>query len=525
MNKKIKDNFVRFIPVFLFVALLVLTGCATTVDQVKDDEQQKEVLGSMVSTEYGQLLGQDDDENTWSWKGIPFAKPPVGELRWKAPEDPEPWSGIKDASEFSNIGVQYDGNLAEGQKVIGSEDCLYLNIWRPRSQERDLPVYFWIHGGGNTIGSARDNEGMSIAGRGNMIVVTVQYRLGPFGWFTHPDMRTGGNELDNSGNYGTLDIIKALEWVQKNISAFGGDPDNVTVAGESAGGLNVFTMIISPLSRGLFNKAMIQSGDFWTTTMADADKDGTKVLETMLKADELSEVPGNDVASYLRSKSAEEIMSIYTPGAAGLIDQRLGAYLDGRVLPESGIAVLSDPSGYNQVPMIIGANKDERKLFNFFFFTEENAEAYQAEMETLSAEWIRNGVDRPVSMMSENAGQPPIYVYQFNYGSYDKGGYNPWPTEQLAIQFGSCHALDMPFFWNDFPYAPYFAPLFREDNAAGYKDLSDAMMSYVAQFVHNGDPGSVNGQVWQAWNTKAGSSRRILFNADSDTAKIEMNNE
>ncbi|MBN2627943.1 MAG: carboxylesterase family protein [Spirochaetales bacterium] len=300
----------------------------------------------------------------------------MGDLRWKAPEDPDPWSGVRDASEYGGIGVQYDGNPVGEQKVIGSEDCLYLNIWRPQSQERDLPVYFWIHGGGNTIGSSRDNEGMSISGRGDMIVVTIQYRLGPFGWFTHPSMRTGEDRLGDSGNYGTLDIIKALEWVRDNISAFGGDPDNVTIAGESAGGLNVFTMIISPLAEGLFHKAMIQSGDFWTTSMSEADEDGGMVLEAMLKADSLEETPDNDVASYLRGKSADEIMNAYVPGAAGLIDQRLGAYLDGIVLPESGIGALSDPAGYNRVPMIIGANRDERKLFNFFFYTEENALAY-----------------------------------------------------------------------------------------------------------------------------------------------------
>jgi para-nitrobenzyl esterase len=189
------------------------------------------------------MMGISDADNTWAWKGVPYAKAPVGELRWKAPQDPDPWHDVMQAKDECEPCTQ----LITGVDLIrtgtteGSEDCLYLNIWRPRSQEDNLPVYVWIPGGSNNIGKTANYNGAAIAGRSNVVVVVIQYRLGPLGWFTHPALRHG-NSLDDSGNFGTLDSIKALERIRDNIEAFGGDPDNVIIAGESAGAHNVMNL-------------------------------------------------------------------------------------------------------------------------------------------------------------------------------------------------------------------------------------------------------------------------------------------
>ena len=218
------------------------------------------------TTECGYVRGIVTGADTRAWLGIPYAEPPVGELRWTSPQDLQPWDGILIADEFCSGCTQYGGYFTYMDpntygELVGSEDCLCLNIWRPATEEDDLPVFFWIHGGGNSIGEAGLGvyDGANMAHNSNVIVVTVNYRLGPFGWFNHSALRTG-DALDDSGNFGTLDVIKALEWVSKNISHFGGNPDNVTIAGQSAGGYNVLSLMLSPLAEGLFHRAVVQSG-------------------------------------------------------------------------------------------------------------------------------------------------------------------------------------------------------------------------------------------------------------------------
>ena len=203
------------------------------------------------------IEGFEDVSNTWSWQGIPYARPPVGKLRWKAPKTPKAWKGILETKSFSEKCSQFDLN----GNFNGSEDCLYLNVWRPATQEKDLPVYVWIYGGGNSVGSYSDSNiyGDRLAANANMVVVTISYRLGPMGWFIHECLEDD-DPANSSGNYGTLDIIDSLKWVKKNIKEFGGNPGNVTIAGESAGGTNVLSLLISPIAKGLFHKAISQSG-------------------------------------------------------------------------------------------------------------------------------------------------------------------------------------------------------------------------------------------------------------------------
>ena len=215
----------------------------------------------------GLLIGKNSENNTFSWKGIPFAKPPINELRWKAPQMAMPWEGLFEATDFKDECFQREIILAE-EDFIGSEDCLYLNIWTPKlskddiaSLDKPLPVMMWIHGGGNVVGDAKIYDPSSLVSSQNVIVVTIQYRMGAFGWFRHPSLVDENSSLeDKSGNFGTLDTIAALEWIKNNIKAFGGDANNITIFGESAGGHNVTALFASPLAEGLFHKAIVQSG-------------------------------------------------------------------------------------------------------------------------------------------------------------------------------------------------------------------------------------------------------------------------
>ena len=198
-----------------------------------------------------------------NWDDIPYAKPPVGDLRWKAPREITDSDNILLAKD-NNFCIQRPSGMggSEGDGFFsGTEDCLYLDIKAPKKISlKKLPVMFWIHGGGNTSGLKDIYDFSKMVKRHDVIVVSINYRLGPFGWFTHPAIQDLQNGLDKTSNFGTLDIIEALKWVKSNISLFGGDPKNITIFGESAGGHNVFSLLASNEAKGLFHKAISQSG-------------------------------------------------------------------------------------------------------------------------------------------------------------------------------------------------------------------------------------------------------------------------
>ena len=226
------------------------------------------------STDSGEVIGSIEGDN-YVWRGIPFAKPPVGDLRWKAPIKPDSWEGTLEAIESSEACFQPDGMsmLGQGGGWSGSEDCLYLNVWSPKeANDKKLPVMMWIHGGGNRMGSASGYDPQAMVSKQDVVVVVVQYRMSTLGWFRHPSLRDGTTSAeDDSGNFGTLDTIMALRWIKENISAFGGDSSNVTIFGESAGGHNVAALYASPLAQGLFHKAIVQSGIVSTASAVQAE--------------------------------------------------------------------------------------------------------------------------------------------------------------------------------------------------------------------------------------------------------------
>ncbi len=489
---------------------------------------------ALVQTVYGPVQGFADN-NTWVWKAIPYAKPPVGELRWKAPQDPDPWNATRSETQFCSECTQY---TLTGS-VAGSEDCLYLNIWRPQSEETNLPVYFWIHGGGNSGGTASNEgyNGANIAGKSDMVVVTVNYRLGPLGWFTYPALRSGqpGHELDDSGNYGTLDLIKALQWVQANIHAFGGNASNVTIAGESAGAINVFSLLISPLAHNLFQKAIAQSGLPIARTVADGEASAHAAILKLLVNDGtaanadsaqkyLDTLSDAQIETYLRSKSAAELLKAYDTGYFGMIAFPY-IFEDGTVIPRTGYDTFQTGTYPNKVPLIIGTNKEETKIFLFLdpFFIGKD-ELYQTLASFSSDLWKAVGADGVARELSSHPDQPNVYVYQFLWGSGGDTGTSVIPAP-WGFKLGACHSLDIPFFFgNNVWNSPLDRLVFTQENQAGREALSSAMMAYVAQFARTGDPNKPGTSLteWSSWSNAADGPKCILFNVQGDMPYLSM---
>ena len=346
-------------------------------------------LGTEVSVAGGAFAGRESDRAVaWAWLGIPYAEAPVGELRWKAPRAATVWPDTLTAQEFAPPCPQFDFFGA----YIGKEDCLYLNIWRPRSQERELPVFLWIHGGSNNWGSANwpVYDGARLAEQANIVVVTIQYRLGPLGWLYYPPLQQG-DANDNSGNFGTLDIIASLRWVQENIAAFGGDPGNVTAAGESAGGADVLSLTLADQASGLFHKAIVQSaGGSVTDTDRGAAAAAALVEELMaLEGASPEALSDAELAEYLRGKSAEEIIR-NNPGTPAIFG-------DGHVLPVAGYDRFESGDFPNKVPLLIGTNRDEFKLYTnpigYNLLPDASPELREAVGRNVSDLWRVTGAD------------------------------------------------------------------------------------------------------------------------------------
>jgi para-nitrobenzyl esterase len=509
-------------------------------------------------TTLGPVVGSAGPHDTHVWLGVPFAAPPIGPLRWSPPVRHDTWTDTFDALEWGSPCVQLANRLggvgheAEGT-LVGSEDCLTLNVWTPRfdpgnvpTGRNRLPVVVWIHGGGNIAGFAGPMyDGALLADRHDLVVVALQYRLGPFGWFAHPAVLDGGPEGGpRSGNFGTLDLIAGLTWVQENIEAFGGDPEAVTIFGESAGGTNVVSLMLSPLAKGLFRGAIVQSGSTASTSLAQAvhyaddDEPGHPasarevVLRLLIQEGAASDrenarlfaegLSSTQLAEYLRGKSPEEIMQAVRDDDAASSIWLPRVIRDGVALPlDPALEVLRDRSRYNAVPMILGSNRDEIKLFfsqdpefvNRYlkvFVRLRDPERYDLLARFHSDLWKANGVDVPATVLSE-AGLGDVYAYRFD-----------WDEEpvflgaDLGAILGAGHGLEIPFVFGHFRFGDeqISKVLFGPQNLAGRQYVSDAMMSYWAEFAYTGHPGrGRDGSLpeWKTWRTGGADSGFIVF--------------
>ncbi len=492
----------------------------------------------VVQTLYGAVEGFEDESATWIWKAVPFAKPPVSELRWKAPEDPDSWEGVRGETDFCQMCSQLD--WLNGESVWGSEDCLYLNIWRPQSEETNLPVYVWIHGGGNVIGSANQVPtyfGSTLARNSNMIFVSINYRLGPFAWFTLPALRTGesGDEVNDSGNYGTLDIIKALEWIQNNIEAFGGDPGSVLTAGSSSGGTDVLGLMASPLAGELFHRAAILGTELDFSSVEEGESTSREVLLTMLVNDgtadslenaevHLESMSATEIESCLRSKTPTDIILSYPYVEFGQIVNP-NIFEDGHVIVSDGADAFEKGTYPNKVPIVMGHCDECLKMFLFTdAYFEGKDDLYQTISSYGSALRKAEHIDSLAGRMSAHPDQPGVYVYRFKWGAWKEDGSSPIPAP-YDLKIGAAHSLDTSFFLGNPVFNVFMTSwVFNDENRPGRKALSDAIMAYMAEFARTGNPNRSDGSLpkWEPWTSDANEPKCILFDADLENHNIKM---
>jgi para-nitrobenzyl esterase len=488
---------------------------------------------ALVQTKYG-LISGFLDKGSWCWKGIPYGDPPIGPLRWKAPLDPSPWIGTRKTRKFGDSAAQFLPFMGP----IGSEDCLYLNIWRPKTSEKMLPVYFYIHGGGNSIGSSAEvgYYGNAVVEKSNLLYISVNYRLGAMGWFIHPSVTNNGSSEDRSGNYGTLDLIKALEWIRDNIEAFGGDPNNITIAGESGGAFNVLSLLISPTAKGLFHHAIAESGLSLISNTNTAEAQSIDLLSSLLIKDRkaknqveagqiLEKMSGKDVEEYLRSKSAFKIMKCIPKRDFGMAEWRT-VFTDGMVIPKEGYDIFSTGEWANKVPLIIGCTKDELKLFGSFRKDPpKNTRKYDLVWGYRSLLWRVSGLDSLVTKMNSNP-NVPIYAYRFDWGSPDNNGMSVLPKAK-GRNLGAHHAAEIPFFLGMGKSSVFMliGKTHTKRNRVGREKLIALSMKYLANFARTGNPNGEGLPNWYPWSNIKGKDKILVLDADHDYLRISYLND
>ncbi|MFW9827248.1 MAG: carboxylesterase/lipase family protein [Candidatus Thorarchaeota archaeon] len=488
---------------------------------------------SLVQTKYG-LVDGFSDKGSWCWKGIPYANPPIGSLRWKAPLDPTPWIGIRKTKKFGSSAAQFMPFLGS----MGSEDCLYLNIWRSKTLETNLPVYLYIHGGGNSISSSAEVSyyGNAIVEKSDLLYISVNYRLGAMGWFIHPSVTNTGSPEDKSGNFGTLDLIKALEWVKDNIEAFGGDPNNVTIAGESGGAFNVLSLIISPPAEGLFHHAIAESGSslIWSTKTAETQS--IELLINLLIKDRkaknqveaeriLDKMSGKEIEEYLRSKSSFQILKHIPKMDFGMSQWRT-IFTDGAVIPKEGYDIFLTGDWANKVPIIIGCTKDELKLFGRFRKDPPmNTRMYDLVWTYRSLLWRVSGLDSLVCKMYSNTNLP-IFAYRFDWGSPDKDGVSVLPKE-MGRNLGAHHAAEIPFFlgMSKSSISMLIGKTHTKHNRLGRERLKDLCMNYLANFARTGNPNGEGLPYWYPWDNTKEKDKILVLDAGTDDLRISYLND
>ena len=531
--------------ILIFFSVLIISSCAIQSSKTINPEKINSTFS--FSEKYEGL----EQNNTYQWLGIPYAQAPVGSLRWKAPRVLESDTKNFKATKFGNACPQRESVSIEKKgkgEYVGSEDCLFLNVFTPKniSNEKKLPVMFWIHGGGNTSGESGSYDFSKLSAAHNLIIVSINYRLGFLGWFYHPSFSETSNSLDDrSGNFGTLDQILALKWVEKNIEDFGGDKNNVTIFGESAGGHNVFALLSSPLAKGLFHKAISQSGATRTFTLKESSKffdnkkssfltSSKEIVSRLLVNAELSQdlfeaniaqeaMNEFKLLETLQKVKLDEVFKVYREIEKSKISGNKSiprVLSDGYVLPKKGMNY-SNSEFYNDVPVIFGTNRDETKLFaamksdystSLFnrMIIVRNQEMYDVTAEYASNNWKISAVDNPARDMF-SSGKRDIFAYRFDW---DEQGKLLWMD--FSKIFGAAHAMEIPFITGTMKLLGIERFMFNEDNLPDATRLSIAMQSYWAEFAYTGNPGKgrdKNLPEWKAW-TKSGDKFLILDSAN-----------
>jgi para-nitrobenzyl esterase len=491
------------------LAMAVVVSACAPGSTANGRERDGAPMGGIVWTDAGPVRGTETDQYRL-FQGIPYAAAPVGALRWAPPRPVRPWSAPRDATKPGSMCPQQPSSYAQ----VGSleEDCLFVNVTTPRSGARGKPVLVWIHGDG-AIGAGSFFDGRPLTVAGDVVVVTINYRLGIFGAFGHPG-------LADSGTFGLQDQQAALRWVRRNAAAFGGDPGNVTVFGESYGGLSVSAHLVSPGSAGLFHRAIIQSGFALMDMPAGAVFPGVPAVEWFgwtsaaeveaLGASVASELGCADPATALACLRRVPVKSLFAH-AAGFQPYAFG----GRVLPEVPAAALRN-GHFHRVPVLAGATRDEHRLFVGLFRVLAGHPVTAEQYPTLLAEAFGEHADRvqtryPLSAYgSPNlawaavltdrmwaratfqqhrllAAQVPTYAYEF--ADRHAPMYLPFPPD---FPPGAFHAAEVPYLFPDQEFLAAITPKQQR--------LSDRMIRYWTNFASSGDPNGAELPRWRSFD-------------------------
>lgn len=483
-----------------------------------------ELVTVEVETTFGRVRGLEH-ETVRQFLGIPYATPPLGDLRWRPPIPPPAWKNTLDAFELGNVCAQHKDCLPGFSLDGTTEDCLYLNVYTPSSSAQPVnqrrPVMVWIHGGGMATGASSQYDPTKLVREGDVVIVSLNYRLSIFGFFSHPAINAEGHK---SGNYGIMDQQLALKWVQDNIEAFGGDASNVTIFGESAGGMSVCAHLASPQSAGLFHRAICQSGGHVVTsqflTLEELEKDGIALAEKAGCRDQTAtELRQLSTADAMRANAVPKGM--FTLGA-----YRFGLMEDGIVVPK-GLRQKFLTGEINKVPVLIGSTRDE------FFWFQGMAEAIKGTSVTEDgyAEAVSNFFTRPapgkllstsipedavddllkrypavsydnpsqalaaaigdsgfVNLAGRRAAQtlrktiPRVFAYEFDVPDSPSA---VWP--KASFSYRSCHASEIQYLFPLFPSGPETAHLTRPLSKP-QQSLATSMVQYWTTFAKYGTP-------------------------------------
>nr|WP_283254227.1 carboxylesterase family protein [Ramlibacter paludis] len=539
-------------------------------------------------THLGEVRGSADPATlTWSWKGIPYAKAPTGALRWQPPQEPEAWSTARATTAFGNACAQYGRIYGPGtnnrydetigttlNQAVGSEDCLYLNVWRPATIVGNLPVIVFFHGGSNVSGYTADPvyDGAALSKAANAVVVTANFRLGILGFMNMPQLKTG-DAANDSGNYTMLDSIKALQFVRTNAKAFGGNPDNVTIMGQSAGAINVWALQTSPMmvaaSPKLFHRNVPLSGGISLATNLPAGSiptlspastylaQGNALLQNQVIADGLATDATSanayiatktnaELAAYMRSKTTAQLFTTLLTRMPALAGS--GPIPDGTVVAADPINAIK-AGNYVKVPVLAGNARDEGKLFPSFLplvggtgnarivtdaqlFTNHFTYNPNAAPQTTVEQWLAASylpVNAPTTGFTARA-EALNRVFFLNSRDnvlnalktqqqdvwYYRFDWDEQPAPWNDI-YGAVHVIDLPFIFGNFGPSLFGNVWFNNANKPGRLELSAAVMQTVGTFANSGDPNNTSlGVAWPTW------PRTLVFDATPTTKAIRV---
>lgn len=493
-------------------ALFFLNACSREPETAIAPEPSPE---TRRMTSHGEITGVVTPDGAHAWLGVPYAQPPVGDLRWRPAQPFSGFDGRFEAHAYAARCPQLTNALNEAEGIepgllLGQEDCLGLDIYAPphASVSDRLPVMVWIHGGGNVWGRSSSYDASRLAIRQNVVVAAIQYRIGPLGWFAHPALDEDPAAPGQLANFALTDMIEALRWIERDIAAFGGDPERVTIFGESAGGANVAALLASPLAAGLFDRAILQSGSIESAPLDQASGAAPGAANAAIPAAE--RFAGEDAdAAALRAASLEDIFKAYGEPGGGILPMPT-MIADGVSLPLDGMrSAFAADGGFNRVPVITGANKDEMKLFQALdrdlvdrwfgvIVRPKDPDFYDALSDHQTAMWRATAVDE-LAQRLRAAGHEDVWAYRFDW---DEGG--RILLTDLATLMGAAHALEIPFVFNRFQLlGPLDRVMFNTRNKAGREALSAAMGAWWGAFAANGDPAGAGGIEWPRYGENA----------------------